>query len=516
MSGAFLVSARLVLASVFLVAGLTKLFDSRGSREAIVDFGPPRRLAGALGVLLPLTEIAVAVVLIPVGTAWYGALGALALLVLFIAGISYNLARGRTPECHCFGQLHSEPIGLATLLRNGILAVPAIFIVWHGRNDAGLSALTTVERVGFVLAVVAFALLAGEGWLLVNTLRQNGRLIARIEALESRFVSGSGSKAPVQMPEAGLQVGTRAPSFSLSDIHGETLTLQVLLAAGNPVMLTFIDPGCGSCMTLMADIGRWQTDFSDRLTLAVISRGTAKENLDKATDYGVIRVLLQDDREVSHAYRVYGTPSTVLVRPDGTIGSFLAQGADAIRSLMVTRLDGVALSSIPTGADVNVVHANGRRDGTVSKPARRPTVGPRVGQPAPAVMLPGLTGDRVDLANFRGYSTLVLFWNPACGFCQRMLDDLKSWEAKQLKDAPQLVVVSTGDVEVNRAMGLSAVVVLDQDFHIGRMFGATGTPSAVLIDAEGKIASRLAVGAQGVLALLESRNEQTHQTTSAI
>jgi len=28
---------------------------------------------------------------------------ALALLLTFIAGIGYNLSRGRTPDCHCFG-----------------------------------------------------------------------------------------------------------------------------------------------------------------------------------------------------------------------------------------------------------------------------------------------------------------------------------------------------------------------------------------------------------------------------
>jgi hypothetical protein len=35
----------------------------------------------------------------------------LALLVLFIVAIAVTLARGRKPDCHCFGQLHSKPIG---------------------------------------------------------------------------------------------------------------------------------------------------------------------------------------------------------------------------------------------------------------------------------------------------------------------------------------------------------------------------------------------------------------------
>ena len=42
-------------------------------------------------------------------------------------------------------------------------------------------------------------------------------------------------------------------------------------------------------------------------------------------------------------------------------------------------------------------------------------------------------------------------------------------------------------------------VLLDQQFAVGRAFGASGTPSAVLVDAEGKVASEVAVGAPGVL-----------------
>jgi hypothetical protein len=95
----------------------------------------------------------------------------------------------------------------------------------------------------------------------------------------------------------------------------------------------------------------------------------------------------------------------------------------------------------------------------------------------------------------------VLFWNLGCGFCQQVLPDLKTWEADPPPGAPQLLVVSAGTVEANQAMGLRSPVVLDQGFNAGRTFGATGTPSAVLIDAQGRIASPVAVGAAAVLAL---------------
>jgi hypothetical protein len=86
-----------------------------------------------------------------------------------------------------------------------------------------------------------------------------------------------------------------------------------------------------------------------------------------------------------------------------------------------------------------------------------------------------------------------------------MLDDLKDWEADPPEGAPKLLVVSTGSVKDNRAMGLRSKVVLDETFSAGSAFGANGTPSAVLVDRKGNIASELAVGAPAVLALAGAR-----------
>jgi thiol-disulfide isomerase/thioredoxin len=107
----------------------------------------------------------------------------------------------------------------------------------------------------------------------------------------------------------------------------------------------------------------------------------------------------------------------------------------------------------------------------------------------------------VELADFRGEKTLVLFWNPGCGFCQQMLPDLKQWESEAPESAPRIVVVSAGSEEANREMGLTSPILLDQNFATGRAFGASGTPSAVLVDPEGKVASEVAVGAPAVMEL---------------
>ncbi|MEX1158170.1 MAG: redoxin domain-containing protein, partial [Thermomicrobiales bacterium] len=356
--------------------------------------------------------------------------------------------------------------------------------------------------IGLIVAVVSVAVLAVLGWLVLHLLQQNGRILGRLEHLEGLLMPGAEASQPAPgRMQAGLPVGSPAPAFSLSGLYGETLTLDALRAQGKPVMLLFSDPGCGPCTALLPEVGRWQRERSAKLTVAVISRGAVEANRAKVTEHGVTATLIQQDREVSEQYQAHGTPSAVIVSPDGTIGSSVAQGAEAIRRL-INGLVAVRATIPVQPAPVANGRAGGNGHRAVAPQAQPQRHGaPQIGQDAPPIALPDLDGEMVDLSSFRGNRTLVLFWNPGCGFCQRMLGDLKAWEANSPTDAPRLLVVSTGAVEVNRAMGLRSTVVLDQGFNVGREFGASGTPSAALVDGDGKIASQLVVGAPDVLNL---------------
>src|SRR5579884_1630884 len=117
--------SRLLLAAVFAAAGIAKLRDRAGSRQTLADFGVPVALAGPLGLLLPVAELAFAISLLFRGSAWWGAFGVATLLALFIVGIGVNLAQGRAPKCRCFGQLSESPVSWKTLLRNSCLLLLA-------------------------------------------------------------------------------------------------------------------------------------------------------------------------------------------------------------------------------------------------------------------------------------------------------------------------------------------------------------------------------------------------------
>src|SRR5438067_1630247 len=120
-----------------------------------------------------------------------------------------------------------------------------------------------LELFGGALVVI---LLAGEAWLLLHLLRQQGRLLVRVEALEAL---GAGTAAPVPAP--GLPVGAPAPAFRLPDLQGQTVTLETLCGPGKRVLLLFSDPGCGPCTALLPELGRWQKEHANKMTIAVLS-----------------------------------------------------------------------------------------------------------------------------------------------------------------------------------------------------------------------------------------------------
>ena len=326
---------RMLLAAVFAVAGIAKLRDLEGSRAAMRDFGVPGRLAGPAGVLLPLAELAVAVALVPTPSARWAAVGALLLLLAFIWGIANALRRGESPDCHCFGQLHSAPAGPPTLIRNAVLAGLAIVVVAEAPGaalDDWVAARSAAElvAVGAGIAAIFF----GAGWLVMwrerrSLLRQLGRA--------QRMAT---SAAP------GIPIGSRAPSFSLPDLRGETVTLDSLLARGRPLLVVFVSPGCEQCVELLPKLARWQRSLADRLTLVLMSTGNVKRNEAIFDEYGMSDVLLQEFMEVSDAFRIRGTPSAVVITPDGTVASNPAETVFGIEPLLRTALnDGVRVQA---------------------------------------------------------------------------------------------------------------------------------------------------------------------------
>ncbi len=329
--GELVLVARLVMAGVFALAGLGKLADRSGAREALAGFGVPGAVGRPLARTLPVVELIVAVTLVAGGASRIGAAGALVLLGAFSLAVAVNLVRGRTPDCHCFGQMHSRPIGPGTLARNAGLGALGVLILLGPDGAVGgwWDGLESPERV-MAMAVLALAAVVGlQGIVLVLLLRQQGRLVLRLDAMEALVGGVDAGDRP------GLPVGAPAPTFALPDPWGATVILEELLARGRPVLVLFADPGCGPCNELFGDIARWQREWRETVTIAVVSAGHPEANRAKATEHGLNHLVVQERREVAAAYGTTATPSAVLVGADGRVASPLVAGGDAIWKLLL-------------------------------------------------------------------------------------------------------------------------------------------------------------------------------------
>src|SRR5215213_511707 len=123
---------RLTLFAVFALAAVGKFLDLKGSEKAVREFGVPDEFAKFFAIALPFAEGVFALCFLFVSTSWVGALGGLILLLSFIGGIVWQMAQGRAPDCHCFGQIHSEPVSAKTLIRNVVFSLLALFLVASG------------------------------------------------------------------------------------------------------------------------------------------------------------------------------------------------------------------------------------------------------------------------------------------------------------------------------------------------------------------------------------------------
>lgn len=103
--------------------------------------------------------------------------------------------------------------------------------------------------------------------------------------------------------------------------------------------------------------------------------------------------------------------------------------------------------------------------------------------------------------------TLLINWSPACGFCLRILPVLATLQPALDRSATDVVLLDRGDPAATEGLleehGLIAQVVRSATSVApgGEIFADKGTPIAYLLDAERRVASPLAYGAEDVVSL---------------
>jgi peroxiredoxin len=336
-----------------------------------------------------------------------------------------------------------------------------------------------------LLGVLLFGVVA-LAWLLLQALRQQGRLLLRIEALEQR--AGSPDAPALDPARGGLPLATAFPPFRLPDLEGEEVGLEDLETR---VLLVHWSPECGFCRQIAPELARLQTDLRRRKTeLVLVSYGSPESNRALVEAHGLrCRVLLQRDGETVEGFARMGTPVAYLLDEKGRVAKPVAVGARD-----VPELAGEA--------------AGGRRRLASERPlaeSRLEREGLRAGTLAPPFELPDLVGREVSLAEHRGRRVLLVFSDPECGPCDALLPDLARLERDHRADGLAFVVVSRGEPAENRrkadASGVEFPIVLQPGWKLSKKYGIFATPVAFLVDEEGVIERDVARGPTEILAL---------------
>ncbi|KXK03309.1 MAG: Thiol-disulfide oxidoreductase ResA [Acidobacteria bacterium OLB17] len=478
----FILILRLAYTGVFATAAIGKATDIEGSRKSLKGYGIPESMTFILTVWLIAVEAIISFGFVFVDTAWGAAVSALVLLAVFTGFLAYQLFRGNRQNCHCFGQLITQPTGSGAIVRNLVLLTGVAFLVFRGTAGQGAeySRLSRID-VAILLEVAIFAAVL----ICFVTLR---RMILDSQAGFADDHSYDADAAEVERASGALTdalpIGADAPRFTLPDTGGKAVSLQGLIDEGYPILLFFVGLNCSPCAAMIEDFHRWQQELRDDFYLVFASSGDPEENAAKFGDAGEI-VVLQEAREAADAYFARWTPSLVVIGPGGKIVSHVAAGDAAIRSL-IERVRRADLSdprvqlALPGASHSNFI-----------------------GEKAIEFSHTMPDGSEISNAAFEGKRTLLLFWGANCPHCEGMHDAMFNWIQERKNGDPEIIIFTDDEVLSSKLPGS---VIVDPEYAIAGRLGMYGTPSAVLVNEEGVFESETAVGPASIWALLGRNN----------
>src|SRR5215203_290161 len=204
-----LLVTRLILFGVFALAAIGKFLDLEGSEKAVKEFGTPHEFAKTFAIALPFAEIIFAFCFLFVSTSWVGAIGGLILLLTFTGGMLWQMSQGNTPDCHCFGQIHSEPVSRKSLVRNIIFSLLALFLVARGRDGQGYDLTQdSSSTMQLILIFLLLALVVAALFYLKKVLDGQAEIMRRLDVMD--VISGEGTaleRSNAGSPHDGLPIG---------------------------------------------------------------------------------------------------------------------------------------------------------------------------------------------------------------------------------------------------------------------------------------------------------------------
>jgi peroxiredoxin len=332
----------------------------------------------------------------------------------------------------------------------------------------------------WAIAGLSLAGLVGLSVVVYELLRQQGRLVLRLERIEA-LAAGAVQHGAPEMP-AGLEVGAAVDPFELPDLGGELVSLEDF--RGKRVLLVNWSPACGYCTQIASELAELESKLRKRNTeLLFVSQGGAEANRKLADEHGLSAPILLQEKPIA-AFEGMGTPVGYLVDEQGRVAAPLGYGAEQVPELARAAAEGrKRLASERSLAESRI-----ERDGL------------QAGTKAPEFELPDVRGTTVALSDYRGRMLLLVFSDPSCGPCNALLPDLARFQ-----DEGTIVMVSRGEPAENLAKveehGLQFPVLVQDGWKLSKQYGIFATPVAFLIDEQGVIATDVAKGREEIMAL---------------
>ena len=368
--------------------------------------------------------------------------------------------------------------------------------------------------VTLLTTVLPWLLIALGCWLFYQLLRQNGRILIRLEALEAQ-VAQLGA-APAEQSPQGLEAGSTAPDFELPDLSSQPISLSHW--RGRHVLLIFFNPRCGFCEEMADGLAALKADGSDGRPIPVlITTGKPEENRRFMEKHNIrCQILVQSNDEVSQRYRTDGTPMGYLLDEEGIIAAPLTVGAAELLALA-----NIQVARVPeTVQSEKAAHEpNGeRRKGKANRglqTSRLTRDGLKAGTPAPPFRLPRVEGGEMALEEFHGRRVFLVFSDPDCGPCAELAPELERFHRG---GDVEVLMISRRDPEANRQKvaewSLTFPVVLQRHWEISMLYGMFATPIAYLIDERGVLATDVVVGDQPIRDLMATLAQRESLATA--
>ena len=118
--------------------------------------------------------------------------------------------------------------------------------------------------------VLPWVLLGTGTWLGYQLVRQNGRILLRLDSIEQQLGQRA---APQRREPGGLPTGAPAPEFELPDLAGARRKLSEF--RGRDALLIFFNPKCGFCTKMAADLAALPIDGGGGRAVPIVVTTTA-------------------------------------------------------------------------------------------------------------------------------------------------------------------------------------------------------------------------------------------------